>query len=231
MKRNSNGKSGRELFAQAINKSIDMHVKNELNGTIANGKCSKNHKRIVKNILFGNGEKALPERKSLSRRTVAAILIAAILLLTGCAAVVIYHNEIAGFFETVFDNHTVVTPSDNDGYPTNIEEIYEFTYIPEGYELTEASERLTIVIYDFKNSNDNKLRIKQSPAKSNHLLLDNEIGKSELIVIGKLEIYYQSSDEWHKYIFEHNKYWFTLEISEKINTTELEKIYSGIKIK
>ncbi len=229
--RTSNVKNGRELFVQAINKSIDMHVSNELNNTIASGKCSKNHKRIVKNILFGTGEKSLPERKSLSRRTIAAILVAAILLLTGCAAVVIYHNEIAGFFETVFDNHTVVTSSENDGYPTTIEEVYEFTYIPEGYELTDKSEGLTIVIHIFKSIYGDILKIKQTPAKSNHLLLDNENGKNELVLIGEAKVYYQSNDEWHKYIFEHNKYWFTLETSEKITITELEKIYLGIKIK
>lgn len=224
----SKNRRGRELFIQAIDMAIDLSIEQELANSPANGRCSRRHKLITKNILFGSGEKCLPPPRRLTRRAIAAILIAAILLLSSCAAIVIYRNEIAGFFEAVFDDHTVVT-SDGEGCST-VEDVYIFTYVPEGYQLVNEVKGKATVAYTYKSDEDAMLIVKQFVRDNMYFNIDNEQSFSIAQSIGDTNIYYQQNDKWHKYIFNHGDYTVTVESTAVLNNAELSKIFEGIKI-
>ena len=126
-------------FIKALNEAISMKMQEEMADCTENAHTSLRHKIIMKQIAKGKCYEPGDKVVAIKRAVLVAIL-AAVFALTSCTVAIVYRKKIAGFIERTFDNFISVS-ADNESngdagaYPTKIEKVFEFTYIPEGYEL------------------------------------------------------------------------------------------------
>ena len=139
-------KTNLELFKQAL----DEAVSNQFDKLAAQCDeeiiCSEKHKLAMRAIVYGKTETARTLSPKMKR--LIAILVAAALLLTGCA--IIFRNEIREVFEEFFVSLTY----SGDEEALTIQEIYSLGYVPEGYILEKEHLAATYVQYKFSNQED-----------------------------------------------------------------------------
>ena len=209
----------RAALTEGLCNRIDMRIA-ECTESIT---TSAAHKRAMRKIINGTAEKG---GFTLRKKTVIAILVAVALLLTGCA--VIYRKQIAHFVEEIF--HTFMTlecahTPDEEG---EIEDVYELTYVPEGYSLEEKYESKTVIRTVFSNGEDT-IAFDQQLRDINYL--DSENGYAKILGINNLDIYYRYSLEQHYYFWSNEGHDFGLISNIELPTEEVEKIVIGAKKK
>lgn len=219
--------SDKELFAQAINEGVMSRMELDLAEFEGKVTCSKSHYRRISEII---GYRVGPSEKRTSfKRAVAVALIAAALLLAGCAAVV-YKDRIGDFFVEIFDTH--IKGSFAEGSEKNneiIEEYYSLSYVPDGYELVDEIMNPGLVRYKWVNSEGNTIVFEQLPLTETQFTLDAEEGNSYIITKEGEDIYCRIIDKTIYYIWTDGEYSLTIKADENLSTAELEKIIDGIR--
>ena len=119
-------KSNLELFKQAISDGLSKKFDSVVNSYTDEIVCSEQHNFAMRTMVYGKADAKRTWSPKMKR--VVAILIAAALLLTSCG--IIFRNEIREVFEEFF---VKLTYSGDDNGIDTIEEVYELTYLPEGY--------------------------------------------------------------------------------------------------
>ncbi len=181
------------------------------------------HRRAMRRIINGTMEKrALTPRK----KTIIAILVAAALLLTSCA--VIYRKQIANFIEEIYESFMTLECADAGDEGTQIADIYEMTYVPEGYVVEERYENRTMIKTVFVKEGT-IIIFEQIPLGANYL--DSENGHTKIEEIDALDIYYRQSFEQHYYFWNNGDYCFELSSNLKLPIGEITKIVDGVKKK
>ncbi len=217
----------RELFARAVNEGVMSRMELDLAEFEGKVTCSKSHYRRISEII---GYRVGPSEKRTSfKRAVVVALIAAALLLAGCAAVV-YKDRIGDFFVEIFDKH--IKGSFAEGSENNneiIEEYYSLSYVPEGYELVEEIMNPGLVRYKWVNSEGNTIVFEQLPLTETQFTLDAEEGNSYIITKEGEDIYCRIIDKTIYYIWTDGEYSLTIKADENLSTAELEKIIDGIR--
>lgn len=193
--------------------------------------CSDEHYRKMSEIL---GFNVCREKKvmRLTKKTLIAILIAAALLLLGCGAV-IYRYELKGLIQKICRRDIELYYDENEvseGKET-IEEIYELTYIPEGYTLVREFSNDFLVRYEWISSTGEDLLFEQSPLKTSKLSIDSEHGEMNIIEIEDCEIYCRTIDSKYCYIWHDELYIMIMDFDVQIEDAELIKIINGIEIR
>lgn len=102
-------KVARELFKKALSEAMAQKYDEELAGCQENSICSPRHYDKMQKII-GNDTYNL--KKKWSKKSLIAIIIAAALLLSGCAAAYIYRDEIRNFVEEVYEKFIKLTYDD-----------------------------------------------------------------------------------------------------------------------
>lgn len=187
--------------------------------------CSKEHELAMKRILRGKAKKPTLSAKA---RRIIAILVAAALLLTGCA--LIYRQKIKSFVEKVYESFMSVEHSDEDSTHLFLNETYELTYIPEGYELCDRVVERSLIRTNFTNQN-NLLIFEQKPFNIISSYLDVENGYTKIVEIKNYDVYFRNSNERYYYIWYKEHHSLRLISDNEIPTEELQKIVDGAKIK
>lgn len=217
----------RELFARAVNEGVMSRMELDLAEFEGKVNCSKSHYRRISEII---GYRVGPSEKRTSfKRAVAVALIAAALLLAGCAAVV-YKDRIGDFFVEIFDTHikgSFAEESENNN--EIIEEYYSLSYVPEGYELVDEIMNPGLVRYKWVNSEGNTIVFEQLPKTETQFTLDAEEGNSYIITKEGEDIYCRIIDKTIYYIWTDGEYSLTIKADENLSTAELEKIIDGIR--
>ena len=213
-------KSNLELFREALFEAMSSKTNEaDLDEKI---EPSDRHKAAMQAILDGTYE-----RKSVWRLTkakIAAIIVAAALLLAGCA----YRNEIRDFIEKFYDNCIVIMFSDKANEGKMMEEIYELSYVPEGYVLEDTIADQTHVKYKYRNSDGSFIRFSQIILDGFAYAFDNENGSYEYITIENIKVYHHNSDVFHLYLWNDGSYAYELRSNVPIPTEELILIINGI---
>lgn len=213
-------KSNLELFREALFEAMSSKA-NEAD-LAEKIEPSDRHKATMQAILDGTYE-----RKSvwkLTKAKIAAIIVAAALLLAGCA----YRNEIRDFIEKFYDNCIVVMFSDKANEGKMIEEVYELSYVPEGYVLEDTIADPTNIRYEYRNSNGSFIRFSQIILDGYTYAFDNESGSYEYITIENIKVYHHNSDVFHLYLWNDGSYAYELRSNVPIPTEELILIINGI---
>lgn len=213
-------KSNLELFREALFEAMSSKT-NEAD-LAEKIEPSDRHKAAMQAILDGTYE-----RKSvwkLTKAKIAAIIVAAALLLAGCA----YRNEIRDIIEEIYDKYIHITYSDEGANGKTIEEVYELTYVPEGYVLKKATEDLVHIRYEYHNGNNSFICFKQGVLEGYSHAFDNEGGSSEIITIENINVYHYSSASLHYYLWNDGKYAYELSSDVPLPTEELILIINGI---
>lgn len=216
-------------FIKALNEVLSQKMEEELAGCEENAKTSVRHKIIMKQIAKGKCFDSA-DKTSVIKKAILIAVIAAMLALTSCALAIIYRAEIAGFIEHVYEEYILVSSDDDDEteYPTKLEKIYEFTYIPEGYELKYKSVKKFVALWDYLNLNGERLKIRQQWIGQTEFKVDINKGYSKAYTVNEIEIYCREED-FNAYICQIGDYMIQIHYEGEHPETELPKIVAGIQ--
>ena len=217
-------KSNLELFKQAISEGLSEKFDSVVDSCTEKIVCSKKHNIPMRTIIYG---KAAAKRTcSPKMKKLIAILVAAALLLTSCG--IIFRNEIREAFEEFF----VKLTCSGEGTASNtIEEVYELTYLPAGYKLTDKKARPMRVKWEYTNENNEKIKFEQHVLDDSEFTVDSESGYSQIKGIEEYDVYYRKNIEQNVYIWSDDKYSLLINSSIELSNEEIKKIIDGITIK
>lgn len=212
----------RALCGELCEKSLANQYEKEI--AKENAKCSDSHYEKMSGILGYNVKR---HRLHISKRLIAAILAAAILLLVGCTAY-IYREKIKDLIAEIHDKYVKVF-SDTEGTNTiPIDEIYSLEYIPEGFYCIEEKILPIFVSYKWQNEYGNIISFTQDIMNTN-IFMDAEHGYSEIMNIDNIELYHCNTSQSHYYIWSEGVYLMKLSFDTDVQESELVKIIQGIK--
>lgn len=219
--------TNKELFKQAVNEGFMIRMERDTAVIEKDIICSEGHYQKLSEI-FGFEVKKPKIKRTTLRRAVAAILIAAALLLAGCAAY-IYKEQIGSFlviaYDTFFKGGFADENSDNI---ETIEEYYTLTYLPEGYSTIMNVENSTIVSREYKNNENNTIRFEQTTFDSSSYFFDAEHGETSKFIVNEIEVFKYITENTKIYIWNNEKYAFTLETGRNLSEEEIKDIIIGI---
>ena len=217
-------KSNLELFKQAISDGLSKKFDSVVNSYTDEIVCSEQHNFAMRTMVYG---KAVAKRTwSPKKRRIIAILVAAALLLTSCA--VIFRNEIREVVDEFFAKYVYSGDrTDTDA----IEEVYELTYLPEGYGLKEKRIAPMCTQFKYIDESDNFIIFEQRILDKSDFTVDSESGCSKIIEIEKYDIYYRKNSEQNVYVWTDSKCSLWLNASIELSYEEIIKIIDGITIK
>ncbi len=217
-------KSNSELFKQAISEGLYNRFSKAVSACTDEVVCSERHTLAMRTIVYGkaSGWRSLSPRK----RRIIAVLVAAALLLTSCA--VIFCNEIREFFEEFYVS---VSLSDEVSGENFIEEVYELSYVPEGYSLKEKDISLLSVLYTYTNEDDQVILFEQRVLDGSAFVIDIEDGYSKIICVNGCDVYYRNTGVRNNYLWNDGKYALSINSYENLSIEEIELIIKGITVK
>lgn len=220
-------KSNLELFKQALNEAWDNKIRREVESCTEEIVTSDRHKVTMQAILDGTYDKSA--KWKLTRAKVVAILVAAALLLASCA--VIYRNEIRDLVEEIFEDFIKTTYSDEDTDGETIEEVYELSYILEGYMLEESIITPLRVRYVFVNAQNDTIVFEQRVLDNSKFLFDIKNGYNLLLNNNGMDVYYKNTPEYHFYLWNDGKCSLLITSNNKLSNEEIQTVINNLTIK
>lgn len=217
-------KTNEALFKQAINEALTNKFQRMADACDEEIVCSRRHRKAMRAIISGKTPK-----KPLSTKMIAILVAAAILLLAGCA--IIYRDEIRDFITDVREFFVKITFDEGEQESRDIEEIYELTYIPNGYILKEQFVNRMVVEYVFTDSDNNYVRFTQRSLDASSFHIDSEHSDNTALDIGNHTIYTRKTGDTFYYLWNDGKYALKLNSTEKLSDDEILSIINGLKIK
>lgn len=217
-------KTNEALFKQAINEALTNKFQRMADTCDEEIVCSRRHRKAMRAIVSGK-----TTRKPLSTKMIAILVAAAILLLAGCA--IIYRDEIREFITNIKEFFVEIKFDEGENDSQNIDEIYELTYIPEGYILADERINRMSVHYTFTNVDSKMIRFTQQTLDNVSFSVDSEHSDTVIIEINNLTIYSRIAGNMHYYLWNDGKYAMKLISTEKLSDGELLLIIYGLKIK
>lgn len=218
----------RALFERALIDGMYNSYNRELELCEKNVEYSPRHIRRMTEILSMNPGQTFAFGRP-RKRALVAIILAAALLLTGCA-VYVYRDVIGDFIVTAFERYFDITIDNNtDDYnsPPKIEEKYSLGYVPDGYELVKTNESSRLYKQIWKNDSGEELVFEQwgiDAASS----INSELGDSKILDLCGQTVYYRNIEK-PCYLWSDGKYYMILYVSEDFSQEDFEKILQGIK--
>lgn len=188
------------LFRQAL---IDATI--ELADDLQDGKriaYSAEHRKRMRSIGIAIGLS--------TKAKVLIALIAAAILLTGCA---IFREHITGLLLSFGDGFVNIEGEVNPDAPKEIEHAYVATYIPDGFTEVEREEDWYLVKTVWENPEGTQIILLQSILNGSIISLDSEKTAYEMITYNKLKILtYKHSDSRFSYIYSNSEYLFDVRV-------------------
>ena len=217
-------KTNEALFKQAINEALTNKFQRMADACDEEIVCSRRHRKAMRAIVNGKTPK-----KPLSTKMIAILVAAAVLLLAGCA--IIYRDEIRDFITDVREFFVKVTFDEGEQESREIEEIYELTYIPDGYSLEDQTINRMMVKYLFTNSDGKWIQFIQRSLDTSSFSIDSEHSDNTIIEVENYTIYTRKTGNMYYYLWNDGKYAMQICSSESLSDDELLLIIDGIRIK
>ena len=217
-------KTNEALFKQAINEALTNKFQRMADACDEEIVCSRRHRKAMRAIVSGK-----TPRKPLSTKMIAILVAAAILLLAGCA--IIYRDEIRGFITNIREIFIELRFEEGEQESRNIEDIYELTYIPEGYSLEDQTINRMMVKYVFTNSDGKLIQFIQRSLDASSFSIDSEHSDNTIIEIENYTIYTRKTGDMYCYLWNDGKYALKLNSTDKLSENDLLLIIDGLKIK
>ena len=213
------------LFKKALTEGLSNKIDLVTDGYTAEVKCTKKHTIAMRTILRGKmpGEHIhTPQLK-----WVIAIALSVALILTGCA--IKFREKIAGFFTEIFGSTIEMTYADQENAKVNIDDPYEFTYVPDGYVLESSQiESSTVHRYIFVNGDGLRLICDQIAPGSSAMGVYNDNKTPEIYKIGEYEIYCKSYTRTSLYIWNKDGYTFMVTSDKELTIEDITYIVHGV---
>ena len=220
--------SGKEIFSRAVIDGFEEKYREGLAVSASeSGEFSRAHARRMSSII-GSKVKYVADKHTRIKRAAIAALIAAALLLAGCAAIV-YKEQIGDFFVEIHETYIKGSFSNEERANEQIiEEYYIPTYIPNGYVQVKEQKLNSYALYEFSNDNGDVLIFEQVTIESAKFYINNEDGYTNTITLDKKTVYYRVSNGTYVYIWNNEKYAFSLYSNTEINEEEIIQIIDGM---
>ena len=217
-------KTNEALFKQAINEALTNKFQRMADACDEEIVCSRRHRKAMRAIVSGK-----TPRKPLSTKMIAILVAVAVLLLAGCA--IIYRDEIREFITSIREIFIELRFEEGKQESRDIEEIYELTYIPDGYSLKSQRINRMEVTYVFINSNDQSIKLTQRSLDASSFHIDSEHSDNTVLDIGNYIIYTRKTGDTFYYLWNDGEYAFKFISTEDLSNDELLSIINGLKIK
>ena len=211
------------LFKQAINEALTNKFQRMADACDEEIVCSRRHRKAMRAIVSGK-----TPRKPLSTKMIA-ILVAAAILLAGCA--IIYRDEIREFITNIKEFFVEIKFDEGENDSQYIDEIYELTYIPEGYSLKEQNINRMGVHYIFTNFDSKRIKFIQRSLDASSFYIDSEHSDNTIIEIENYTIYTRNTGDIFYYLWNDGRYAMQIHSSERLSDDELLLIIYGIRNK
>ena len=212
------------LFGRALLEAVTGRIEDTLSQYNETLRITDEHSRCVK--------KTLRSYKLRRRRKIIAAIVAATLLLGGCTfGYEIFKEEIGSFIETIHPDEIVVSYNGNSEDPKTVKNVYELTYVPEGYELSrsEISRWGILLIWNGQHGESISFLVDTLQNLAYHL--DNEGTESNLFYYNDIEIYRRKANDSHYVnLWVMDSYMMHLSSSYELSEEELVRIIDGIRI-
>ena len=209
-----------QWLVEAISEGLVLKYEDEMSTIEKHPRCSKRHYEKMSEIL---GFKVKAPRR-ITKKGLAAILLAAALLLTGCA---VFRNEIRDFFVEVYE--TFIEISFKQGENHSITETYGLSYMLDGYVQTEEKSSPSMVHYRYANQEKQIITFEQVLLDGSSYNIDAEHGDEAFLTVDDNQIYYRNTDQYHIYIWTDDKYAMSIHSDVSLTTDDLEKLVRGIE--
>lgn len=219
-----------KLFGDILH-NVSMQKYSDAIESFADARCSLKHYRKMEFILGVDIEIPYPQRTWKIRTQIIAIIVAVMIVLTGCAAAAIIVNEdIREAIIEFFDEYIIIGYGKEE-YPKTpgIQEVYECKYIPDGYIQTQNVSTPSIVSYKWENQDGNYIIFRQQPIDGTKHVLDNESGEITKIRIGEIVVVCHMAEHSYQYIWNDGKYALMLTSLQPIETQEITAIIEKIE--
>lgn len=222
--------TGKEIFSRAIVDGFEEKYREGIAlSAFESAAFSHTHARRMSSIL-GNRVKYVPDKRTKIKRAALAALIAAAILLAGCTTVV-YKEQIGEFFTTVYETYIKGSfVNEENANDQIIEDFYIPTYIPDGYQTVKEQNLDSYMRYEFNNDNGAVLIFEQATIDSADFFINNEDGYTNSITFDEKIVYSRVSNGTYAYIWNNEKYAFSLYCDTDISEEEIKRIIEGIKM-
>ena len=213
------------LFGRALLEAVTWKLDDTLSQYNETLRITDEHSRCVK--------KTLRSYKLRRRRKIIAAIVAATLILTGCTVgYEIFKEEVGAFIERIDNDSVDVGYNGSVEGPNAVENVYELSYIPEGYELTKSVIGQWYIRYVWENK-DNHIIVfdVDNTDKNSHYIIDNEGTESNLFYYNDIEVYRRKgNDSNYVNIWVMDSYMMFLSTTYELSEEELVRIIDGIRI-
>ena len=220
------------LFSNALfdgmSNKIEMDLINSKTIPTYSKKSKMRVKRRIEKSIFDNNESRIIH---IPLKKIIAIIVAAILLLTGCVSVIIYRKEFKNFFLEIYQDHvSILFKGDNElNVSTNkIETVYSLSYVPSDFSLTGRSENWNEVISLYENAENRMIKLTQCLIGSQNVGFGNDnLDGDPIKYINGLEIYHYQTGSDSSYSWSDERYSFVLYTNADLDEEEIAKIIEG----
>jgi hypothetical protein len=212
----------RQRLVEAISEGLLRQYDEEMSTIEKHPRCSKQHYEKMSEIV---GFKVRAPRR-ISKKGLAAILLAAVLLLTGCA---VFKNEIRDFFVEVYEK--CVEISFRQSEHQSIAETYGLSYMLDGYVQIEEKSSPSMVHYRYTNQEEHIITFEQVLLDGSSYNIDAEHGEDEFLTVDDHQIYYRNTDQYHVYIWSDGKYAMSIHSDVSLTMDDLEKLVRGVTVR
>ena len=216
--------TNQELFKQALVEGVNRRLDREISACDENIAYSRRHIKNMERIVKGKTPK-----KPINKKMVAILVAAAVLLLVGCA--IIYRNEIREFVTDLSEYFVKIKFEDGENFSQNMEDIYELTYLPEGYTLETQVVNRMVVEYLFTNADDDYIKFIQQSIDASNFYVDIENSDNVIIEIGDYTVYSRKTNGTYYYLWNDGKYALHVYSSMELSDSELMLIINGVVTK
>lgn len=162
-----------------------------------------------------------------ARQVIAFLIAAAILALAGCG--VIYRNEIRDFVVHFYETYIEVEYSKENSYRPNEDKIYDFEYLPNGFEKNETKSKNNYYVWEDESGQTISLSINKIESAISYF--DTEHGDTKTINIDGFEIMTFKNKNLFSCVWNDGYKAFSLNALGNISEQEIIDFIKGIKRK
>ncbi len=217
-------KTNQELFKQALVEGVSRRIDREIAACDEEVNYSRRHIKTMERIVKGKTPK-----KPINKKIVAILVAAAVLLLAGCA--IIYRDQIRDFITNIKEFFVEIKFDEGENNSQTIDEIYELTYVPEGYTLKDQFVNRMVVEYIFENEEYQSMRFIQRSLDASNFYVDIEHSDNVIIEIGEYTVYSRKTNGTYYYLWNDGKYALHVYSIMELSDTELMLIINGVVTK
>ncbi len=214
----------RKWFGELCNEVLIEYHEKEMAKCKENARCSRAHKRKMCEIM----ERPFFITKAISKRLIAALIAAAVLLLAGCT-IYLCREEIADFVAEFYEKYLCVTPNEvaEIGNNADISDYYTLGYVPEDFDYVKTVRQPKYAYEKWKNTDGKVIFFRQS--RDVNIFLDIKSQDCQELTVNGISVYYSQNSQSRTYVWHDEQHYFRIDTDYILELEELGKLVEGVR--